>query len=74
MRLSRFIGIIALLFILTIRPAPTSSAPVEQLLPINQIRLPHGFKITQYATGIPQARMMTLGTNGTLFIGTHASR
>lgn len=71
--ISRFIGIIALLLILAIRPTPTFSAPVEQILPINLIRLPHGFKITQYATGIPQARMMTLGTNGTLFIGTRTN-
>ncbi|MDX2077260.1 MAG: PQQ-dependent sugar dehydrogenase [bacterium] len=71
--ISRFISLITLLLLLSFRPTPTFSAPSEQLLPIETIRLPHGFKITQFAQNIPSARMMTLGTNGTLFIGTRGN-
>jgi glucose/arabinose dehydrogenase len=67
----RFIGIIALLLIIGI--SSSYSTISQQALPLNTIRLPHGFKITQFATNIPSARMMALGTNGTLFIGTRGN-
>jgi glucose/arabinose dehydrogenase len=38
-------------------------------LPIDQVKLPPGFSIDLYATGVPNAREMTLGANGTLFVG-----
>jgi len=40
-----------------------------QPLPLEKIKLPPGFSISIYATGVPNAREMALGTNGTLFVG-----
>lgn len=37
---------------------------------LSQIKLPPGFKISVYAENVPGARSMTLGTDGTLFVGT----
>ena len=38
-------------------------------LPLDQIKLPPGFSISVYATDVPNARGMVLGTRGTLFVG-----
>src|SRR4051794_6885822 len=43
--------------------------PLEQV-PVGKLTLPAGFKAEVYAHGMPGARMMALGSNGTLFIGT----
>jgi glucose/arabinose dehydrogenase len=43
--------------------------PVDQV-PVGKLTLPAGFKAEIFASGMPGARMMALGTNGTLFIGT----
>src|SRR2546422_10262001 len=40
-----------------------------QALPLEKIKLPPGFSISVYATGVKNARQMALGTNGTLFVG-----
>ena len=42
----------------------------EEKLSIEKIKLPLGFKIGVYAAGVPNARSMTLGAKGTLFVGT----
>lgn len=39
-------------------------------LPLETIVLPPGFTISVYADTVPNARGMTLGSNGTLFVGT----
>jgi glucose/arabinose dehydrogenase len=39
-------------------------------LPLEQIRLPAGFEISVYASGVDNARSMTLSPTGTLFVGT----
>lgn len=39
-------------------------------LPLDTIKLPPGFTIAVYADNIPNARGMTLGQDGTLFVGT----
>ena len=39
-------------------------------LPLNLIKMAPGFSIEVYATGVPVARQMTLGSKGTLFVGT----
>lgn len=39
-------------------------------LPLDQIKLPEGFKIEIYAEGVKNARSMTLSPDGTLFVGT----
>jgi glucose/arabinose dehydrogenase len=37
---------------------------------LSKIKLPDGFKIAVYASDVPNARGMTLGAKGTLFVGT----
>ena len=39
-------------------------------LPLDTIKLPPGFAISIYADKVPNARGMTLGPNGTLYVGT----
>ena len=41
----------------------------SQSLRIEKIKLPPGFSISVYATGVGNAREMALGSNGTLFVG-----
>ncbi|WP_203070624.1 PQQ-dependent sugar dehydrogenase [Falsiroseomonas ponticola] len=45
--------------------------PVDQV-PVGALRLPPGFQAEIYAHGIPGARMMAEGPNGTVFAGTRA--
>ncbi len=49
-------------------PAVPSDAP-----PLQHIKLPPGFNISLYATGVKNARQMALGTNGTLFVGSRSA-
>jgi len=46
---------------------PTSLAELNENL--KKIKLPPGFKIEVYASGLPEARQMAWGDKGTLFIG-----
>lgn len=46
---------------------PTPLAELQDNL--KRIKLPSGFKIEVYASGIPEARQMAWGANGTLFVG-----
>ena len=50
-------------------PAPQPAAP-----PLEQIKLPPGFSIDVYATGVGNARQMALGDKGTLFVGSRNQR
>ena len=43
-------------------------------LPLVQIKLPPGFTIDLYATGVPNAREMVLGAKGTLFVGSRSAK
>jgi glucose/arabinose dehydrogenase len=43
-------------------------------LPLAQIKLPPGFTIDLYATGVPNAREMVLGPKGTLFVGSRSAK
>jgi glucose/arabinose dehydrogenase len=56
---------IFLLFLLSCWPANNTNA-----LPIHQIKLPPGFKLSLFASNVPNARSMSLSPNGTLFVGT----
>lgn len=49
-------------------PALTATAPEQ--IPLDKIKLPDGFHISIWASGMPNARSMTFGRNGTLFVGT----
>ena len=44
-----------------------------QTLPLERIKLPPGFQIEVYATGVEDARSMALSPNGTLFVGTRSA-
>ena len=50
--------------------APQAQAP----LPLDQIKLPPGFTIDLYATGVTNAREMVLGAKGTLFVGSRSAK
>ena len=50
-------------------PPGLSSLPAAEI-PLDKIKLPPGFEISLYASGIPNARSMVFGKNGTLFVGT----
>jgi glucose/arabinose dehydrogenase len=47
-----------------------SGTATAQKLPIEKIKLPPGFEINVFADDVPNARAMTLGDKGTLFVGT----
>jgi glucose/arabinose dehydrogenase len=49
-------------------PRLTATAPEQ--IPVAQIRVPDGFRVELWAHGMPGARMMALGDNGTVFVGT----
>lgn len=49
---------------------PAIPAPMAELQEnLKRIRLPQGFRIEVFAQGVPEARQMALGDNGTLFVG-----
>ena len=50
------------------QPTATPLSELEAI--VGKIKLPPGFKIAVYVSGIDQARQMALGDNGTLFVGT----
>ncbi|MBI2567528.1 MAG: sorbosone dehydrogenase family protein [Candidatus Schekmanbacteria bacterium] len=57
--------------------ASACSAPLQTptpKAPIHLIRLPAGFQISEFARGLPGARSLTLGTAGTVFVGTRGRR
>jgi glucose/arabinose dehydrogenase len=39
-------------------------------IPVDKIKVPKGFEVSVYATGMPNARSMVYGDKGTLFVGT----
>src|SRR5262245_47703263 len=47
--------------------APASTASAD--LPLNLIKLPPGFKIEVYASGVTNARELAIGPKGTVFVG-----
>jgi glucose/arabinose dehydrogenase len=64
------IGFLGLLIVLAgcwARPAASLALPLEQ------IKLPPGFQIEVYASGVENARSMVLSPNGTLFVGTRSA-
>jgi glucose/arabinose dehydrogenase len=49
---------------------PATPTPMAELQDdLKKIKLPPGFKIEVYASGLPEARQMAWGANGTLFVG-----
>jgi len=51
---------------------PATPAPLAELQDnLKKVKLPPGFKIEVYASGLPEARQMAWGSNGTLFVGSY---
>jgi glucose/arabinose dehydrogenase len=48
-------------------PAPPFAAPPDKL-PILQLKLPKGFTVEVYVSGVPNARSLRLGDKGTVFV------
>jgi glucose/arabinose dehydrogenase len=57
--------------VLLVAFCPASTPP--QQLALNKIVLPPGFSIALYAGNVPNARSMTLGARGTLFVSTRTA-
>ncbi len=49
-------------------PGMTAKPAAE--IPLDKIKLPKGFDISLWAEGVPNARSMAVGKNGTVFVGT----
>lgn len=66
-----FLAVGVLLIITSLNVAVISAiSPNQQSFPFHTIQLHDGFKIELFASGLPLARMMALGDNGTLFVST----
>ncbi|HXW24200.1 MAG TPA: PQQ-dependent sugar dehydrogenase [Xanthobacteraceae bacterium] len=48
--------------------APPPIATAADKLPVDKLKVPKGFKIEVYASGIPNARSLRLGDKGTVFV------
>lgn len=48
----------------------TATLYADERLPLSEIQLPPGFRISLYAKDVPDARSMALSAKGTLFVGT----
>jgi glucose/arabinose dehydrogenase len=59
----------AVLLLLAVTAVQQPSKNQDKSLPLNDIKLPAGFSIAVYATGVENARQMALGSKGTLFVG-----
>ena len=42
-------------------------------LPVDQLKVPKGFRIEVFASGIPNARTLRVGDKGTVFVGSRLS-
>jgi len=60
------------LFVLTMLILTMNSACSAAQVRLADIKLPPGFSISVYAANVPGARSMTLGTKGTLFVGSRS--
>lgn len=59
--------------LLIISQFPLVAMAALQNLSLNLIQLPKGFKIEVFADKLPNARSLTIGDKGTVFVGTHRS-
>ncbi len=49
---------------------PGMTALPENEIPLKTLKVPKGFEVTLWASGMPNARSMVFGPKGTLFVGT----
>jgi glucose/arabinose dehydrogenase len=52
--------------------APVLTVTPAEKIPLEKLKVPDGFKVEVWASGMPGARMMTRGEKGTVFVGTRA--
>jgi glucose/arabinose dehydrogenase len=64
---------VRLLTLLLLAAATLQTAQPTQKVALSDIKLPPGFTIDLYATGVTNARQMALGANGTLFVGSRTA-
>src|SRR3954464_11576679 len=59
----------------TLHPfAPHMTGRSAKELPVNTLKVPAGFKVEVWAEGIPEARSLALGDNGTVFVSNRISK
>lgn len=66
-------GVISFRVFIPVHFAGALSPGDSSSLPLHTITLPPGFSISVYADDLPNARSMTLGDSGTLFVGTRSA-
>jgi len=49
--------------------APPPLATAADKMPLDQLKVPKGFNLELYASGMPNARELALGSKGTVFVG-----
>ena len=49
--------------------APILTGRAASELPVDKLKVPPGFKVEVWADGVPEARSLALGDNGTVFVG-----
>ena len=49
--------------------APVLTGRPAAELPVDRLKVPPGFKVEVWVDGLPEARSLTLGDNGTVFVG-----
>jgi glucose/arabinose dehydrogenase len=47
--------------------------PAVRPLPVDRIRLPEGFRVSVFSDGVPGARELARGADGTIFVGTRTT-
>jgi glucose/arabinose dehydrogenase len=50
-------------------PPGLTALPANEI-PVQNLKAPNGFEVTLWASGMPNARSMAMGSKGTLFVGT----
>ncbi|MBI2370718.1 MAG: sorbosone dehydrogenase family protein [Deltaproteobacteria bacterium] len=53
-------------------PAPLTAKPAHEI-PLDRIKLPPGFQISLWAEGLPNARSITLGSKGLVFVSSRVA-
>ena len=61
---------LSILMVILLMTGVADAAGRKAHIPIEQIKLPPGFRIAIYASDVPNARSMVLSPSGTLFVGT----
>jgi glucose/arabinose dehydrogenase len=65
---------VALVGLLSWQPVASQAPPPPPAAPsLEAITLPPGFRIDVYATGVPNARQLALGSDGTVFVGSRSA-